>query len=116
MSSGSGNASTDTSAGPVGPKLAKLLPRQNWGGTPVICTARSEMSWPSVRPATASHASATATRDVSAPITATISTSQSTISPESGTSAVGPAMQLGNFVNVSGAGGSCAPVSPAWSR
>src|SRR5438552_3485657 len=113
MSSGSANASTDTSAGPIGPKLTKLLPRENCGGTPVNCTARSEMSCPSVSPATALHASPTETCDASSPITATISTSQSTISPDSGTSAVGPAMHEGNLVKVSGAGGSGAPDSLA---
>jgi hypothetical protein len=58
MSSGSGNWSTDTSAGPIGPKVSKLLPSENCGGAPVICTTRSEMSWPSVRPATCDQASA----------------------------------------------------------
>jgi hypothetical protein len=96
--------------------LAKLFPNENCGGTPVNWTARSETSWPRVRPATTLHASATATPVVSVPMTATISTSQSTISPDSGMSAVGPAMQLGNFVKVSGAGGSVMPDSPAWSR
>src|SRR6266700_3702217 len=98
MPSGSGNASVETSAGPIGPKLVKLLPRENCGGTPVSCTARSEMSCPSVRPATAFHASLMGTPDVSSPITTTISTSQSTMVPESGTSAVGPATQDGNLV------------------
>ncbi len=54
-----------------------------------------------------------ATWEASVPMTATISTSQSTIGPVIGTSAVGPAMQVGNLVKVSGAGGSGAPDSPA---
>ena len=64
-SEGSARLSTDTTAGPIGAYDAKLLPSENWGGVPVSWTARSEMSWPRVRPATASHASATATLDVS---------------------------------------------------
>ena len=49
-------------------------------------------------------------------MTATISTSQSTSVPDSGTSAVGPAMQLGNFVKTIGTEGRSMPDSPAWSR
>ena len=56
MSSGSAKASTETTAGPMGPYPGKLLPRQNWGGEPVNCTSRSETSWPAVRPATTSQA------------------------------------------------------------
>ena len=53
-----------------------------------------------------SHASESKMELPPAPMTTTNSTSQSTVSPDSTTSSVGPTRQLGNFVKVNGAGGS----------
>ena len=44
----SGKASSDTTAGPIGPKVLIDLPRQNCGGLSLNCSRRSEMSWPIV--------------------------------------------------------------------
>ena len=57
-SSGLSNSSGVTSHGPVGPKPGSDFARLNCGDGPAPCSCRSEMSWPTVSPATWSHASA----------------------------------------------------------
>ena len=74
------------------------------------------MSWPTVSPATCDHASASSTRSARAPITATSSTSQSTVSPTISMSSNGPASDAGNLVNVAGTSGTAMPDSSAWLR
>ena len=51
-------SSRETSAGPSGPKAGADFPRLNCGGLSANCSARSEMSWPTVSPATWSQAEA----------------------------------------------------------
>ncbi len=74
------------------------------------------MSWPTVRPATCDHASASLTWSAREPITATSSTSQSTVSPTISISSNGPESEDGNFVNVAGTLGTAMPDSAAWLR
>ena len=100
----------------MGPNVSKDLPIENWGGLTANCTLRSETSCPTVRPATCDQASAAGIRRPRRPMTTTSSTSQSTREPVSRTSAAGPQMQEGNFVNTSGSSGSSMFDSAAWER
>ena len=88
----------------MGPKPVNDLASDHCAGGR-ICTARSEMSWPTMSPATWSHARSTPTRWAVRPTATTSSTSQSTVSLPTGISLVGPAMQLGNLVNTAGSSG-----------
>ena len=89
----------------------------NCGGVPASWVIRSEMSCPTVSPATWLQASAAATWYARAPMTATSSTSQSVCPPGgSSISPCGPVMQLGNLVNTLGWSGTSNPDSPTWSR
>ena len=74
------------------------------------------MSWPTVRPATCDQASASATRSARRPITATSSTSQSTLDPTISMSSKGPPRLAGNLVKVAGTAGRAMPDSSAWLR
>ena len=103
-SSGSSSSSRVTTHGPIGPKPRRDLPRENCAPA-ANWRCRSLMSWPTVRPATCRHASASSTRSARAPITATSSTSQSTLSPPIAMSSYGPASDAGNLVNVAGTSG-----------
>jgi hypothetical protein len=102
--------------GPIGPKPGYDLPSENWGIGPAICTVRSERSWPTVRPATCAQAFSAATCSATRPITATSSTSQSTVELGSSIVADGPVRQVGNFVKTAGESGADRPDSAAWSR
>ena len=103
MSSGSASSSGVTIQGPVGPKPACDLPRENCAGRPASCSTRSERSWPRVTPASADQASASAMSRPPRPTTATTSISQS-MWPSGGSATVetGPVRQDGNLVNTSG--------------
>lgn len=43
MSSGSSRESTDTTAGPIGPNVSKLLPSENCGGEPISWTVVADV-------------------------------------------------------------------------
>ena len=74
------------------------------------------MSCPMVSPAMWAQPSASATWWARRPITATSSTSQSTVSPTSSMSSNGPESEPGNLVKVAGTSGTVMPDSSAWLR
>ncbi len=80
------------------PEAGERLAEPELRRLPCSCMTRSERSWPIVRPATASHARSRGMRKPPRPITATTSTSQSTLPSGSTTVGAGPTMQVGNFV------------------
>ena len=112
------NSSWVTTHGPVGAKPGNDLPRLNCGAGPASWLTRSEMSCPTVRPATCAHPSASATLRAGLPTTATSSTSQSVWPPGgSVTSVTGPVRLETNLVNTGGAlSGASRPDSAACSR
>ena len=116
MSSWSGSSSGVTATGPVGPNPGNDLPRLNCAGAPACCSTRSDRSWPQVIPATAAHARSRPRWWPPRPITATTSTSQSTLPAGSRTVADGPVMQEGNLVKIRGVSGGTKPASAACGR
>ena len=112
MSSRSANSSGVTSTGPSGAKPASDLPRLNCGtllGRHWM--SRSERSWPTVRPATTSHARDSGTFRAGVPMITAISTSQSTVSVDREIASNGPATAVDSLGKTSGTSGTSIPDS-----